>query len=91
MKQKTVPVNQENNNVEFDHEKLMLMNKFLYEVHKQIRDKQLNKTAFASLLGVSLSYLSQVFHGSKPLTFEMLVKFQRVLKIEFEVSIKGNR
>ena len=73
---------------EFDHELRMLMNKFLYEVYRQILHKRLSKSALASRLQVTPGYLSQVFHSKKPLTFEMLVKMQRILNIEFEIKAK---
>ena len=71
---------------EFDHELRTLMNKFLYEVYKQVRNNRLSKSALASRLQVTPGYLSQVFHSKKPLTFEMLVKMQRILNIEFEIK-----
>jgi plasmid maintenance system antidote protein VapI len=71
---------------EFNHELHMLMNKFLYEVYKHILNNRLSKSALASCLQVSPGYLSQIFHNKKPLTFEMLVKMQRTLNIEFEIK-----
>jgi transcriptional regulator with XRE-family HTH domain len=75
---------------ELDHEVELLMKKFLYEVYKQIRVKKLNKTDLAVLLRVSPGYLSQLFHGQKPLTFSMLARLQQVLHIEFEITARSH-
>ena len=73
----------------FNEEVQLLINKFLHEMYKQMLLKRVNKSKLAALAGVSPSYLSQVFQGKKPLTFTMLIKFQRVLNIEFDIKIKS--
>jgi plasmid maintenance system antidote protein VapI len=85
---KSISVDQKRERDEFDHEKEMLMKRFLYEVFKIIRGKKFSKSQLAQLLDVSPGYLSQVFHNKKPLTFDMLIKIQRVLKIEFEIKAR---
>ena len=85
---KSISVDQKRDKDEFDHEKEMLMKKFLYEVFKIIQSKKFSKSQFAQLLDVSPGYLSQVFHSKKPLTFVMLVKIQQVLQIEFEIKAR---
>ena len=85
---KSISVNQKRDKDELENEKEMLMKRFLYEVFRIIRGKQLSRTQFAQLLDVSPGYLSQVFHNKKPLTFEMLIKIQRVLQIEFEIKAR---
>jgi plasmid maintenance system antidote protein VapI len=83
----SISENQKRGREEFDHEKEMLMKRFLYEAFKIIQSKKVSKARFAQMLDVSPGYLSQVFHSKKPLTFEMLIKIQRVLKIEFEIKV----
>jgi len=79
---------QKNENEALHHDMQLLMKKFLYEVYKQLRHKGLSKSALASQVGVTPGYLSQVFHSKKPLTFQLLIKFQQVLNIEFEIKVK---
>jgi transcriptional regulator with XRE-family HTH domain len=69
----------------------LLSKKFLYEVYKQISIKKINRSALAKLLQVSPGYLSQIFHSKKPLTFEMLIRFQQVLQIEFEIKAQPDK
>lgn len=87
---KSISVDQKRERDELENEKEMLMKKFLYEVFRLIQSKKFSKSQFAQLLNVSPGYLSQIFHSKKPLTFEMLVKMQRVLKIEFEVRARSH-
>ena len=70
----------------------ILMKKFLHEIHVQLGNKKLSRKEFASRLGVGPSYLSQLFYNKKPLTFEILVKCQRIFQIEFDIKIiaEGN-
>jgi len=77
-------VNQE----ELEQQIEMLSKKFLYEVYKQARIKKLNRKDLATLLQKSPGYLSQIFHGKKPLTFELLIRFQQALQFEFEITTR---
>lgn len=77
--------NQKLDDEELQQEKQTLMNKFLHEIYKELLNKKISRTKFASLLDISPSYLSQIFYGKKQLTFEILVKCQQVLKIKFYV------
>lgn len=79
---------QKNSIMNFNEEVQLLINKFLNEVYKQMLSKRISKSKLAALVGVSPSYLSQVFQGKKPLTFTTLIKFQRALNIEFEIKAK---
>lgn len=83
---KSITNNHKQNAEELNNEVEILMKKFLYEVFKELCNKRLNKSQLASLLGVSPGYLSQIFHGKKPLTFEMLIKVQQALQIEFQIK-----
>jgi len=78
---------QKNEDGQLQQEVQTLMKKFLYEIYKQLRKKKLSRTEFASLLGISPSYLSQIFHSKKPLTFDMMVRCQQILQIEFEIKV----
>jgi transcriptional regulator with XRE-family HTH domain len=52
---------------------------------KIIKNKEL-----ASKLGVSPSYITQLFNGDKLLNFTMLAKLQRVFNVTFEIKAKRN-
>lgn len=82
-----LPRHQKNEDEQLQQEAQTLMKKFLYEIYKQLRAKRISRTEFASLLEISPSYLSQIFHSKKPLTFDILVRCQRILQIEFEITI----
>ena len=90
MKSKKVS-NEDKGKNELDHQVELLMKKFLYEVYKQMRIKKLNRTNLAALLQVSPGYLSQLFHGQKPLTFPLLARLQQVLHIEFEINARPHK
>lgn len=82
---KSIPDKQIKNS-DLDDQIEVLRKKFLYEIYLELRRKKLNKTALADLLEISPGYLSQIFHGKKALTFEMIIKFQQALQIEFEIK-----
>lgn len=85
VRRKSIPDKQIKNS-DLEDQIEVLRKKFLYEVYVELRRKKLNKTALADLLQISPGYLSQIFHGKKALTFEMIVRFQQVLKMEFEIK-----
>jgi hypothetical protein len=79
-----MPVHEE----ELEQQIEALSKKFLYEIYKQARSKKLNRKELAALLQISPGYLSQLFHSKKPLTFEMLIRVQQALHIEFDISAR---
>jgi transcriptional regulator with XRE-family HTH domain len=76
---------------ELDHEAHMIMFRFLSEIEEhQASGKYLKKNELASKLGVSPSYITQLFNGDKLLNFTMLAKLQKVFNITFEIKARKN-
>jgi hypothetical protein len=62
---------------ELDHEAHMIMFRFLSELEEYHDSaKSLKKNELAAKLGVSPSYIIQLFNGDKLLNFTMLAKIQ---------------
>jgi transcriptional regulator with XRE-family HTH domain len=69
----------------------MIMFRFISEIEEQVVDgKQLKKNEIASKLGVSPSYITQLFNGDKLMNFTMLAKIQKVFNITFEIKASKN-
>jgi transcriptional regulator with XRE-family HTH domain len=76
---------------ELDYEAHMLMFRFLSEIQKINSDgKTLKNKDLASKLGVSPSYITQLFNGTKMLNFTMLAKIQKAFNITFEIKASKN-
>lgn len=70
---------------EFEAERLQL--DILHTVSQQMERCNLTKSELASRLGVSRSYISQLFAGDTPLNLRTLAKLERVLGGRFRVGI----
>lgn len=68
-----------------DHDAYMLMAGYLSEIERVQEETKLKRNALASKIGITPSYLTQVFRGDKPLNFHTLAKIKRALKIKFFV------
>lgn len=76
---------------ELDHEAHMLMFRFLSEAEKsEAAGNNLRKRDIASKLGVSPSYITQLFNGDKLMNFTMLAKIQKAFDITFEIKAHKN-
>ena len=76
---------------ELDHEAHMIMFRFLSEVEEyHSGGKNIKRIELASKLGVSPSYITQLFKGAKLLNFTMLAKIQKAFNITFEVKARKN-
>lgn len=74
-----------------EHEKMVSMFKFLSKVQKELDRKNWPRKKLASEVGVSESYLSQLFHGEKVINLETMIKISQALNCEFELKlITGN-
>gem|GEM_PF-1309393 len=71
---------------EFAAERLQL--DILHVVSTQMRRNGLTRTDLAGHLGVSKSYVSQLFAGDTPLNLRTLAKIERTLGIRFKVSME---
>jgi len=76
---------------ELDYEAHMLMFRFLSEVEKISTESGIRKNKdLASKLGVSPSYITQIFNGDKLLNLTMLAKIQKAFSITFEIRARNN-
>jgi len=75
---------------ELDHEAHMLMFRFLSEVEKCNSGVTLKNRDLAKKLGVSPSYITQLFNGDKLMNFTMLAKIQKAFDITFEIKACRN-
>ena len=70
---------------EFAAERLQL--DILHVVSTQMRRSGLTRSDLAGHLGVSKSYVSQLFAGDTPLNLRTLAKIERALGTRFQVSM----
>lgn len=77
---------------EFQHEAQMIMFRFLSEIEK-INDtgNSLKKKELAEKLGVSPSYITQLYNGDKILNFTFLAKLQEAFDITFDIKAHSNK
>jgi len=66
----------------------LLMFRFLSIVEGKCKERGLNKKDLAKRLGVSASYISQIYNGSKFVNMITLAKIQKELDLKFEISEK---
>jgi len=65
---------------------LVLQDRFISEVDVLMEQHNLNKKELAKKLGVSSSFITQVFKGKKFMNFSNLAKLQEVFNIEFKIQ-----
>lgn len=70
---------------EFAAERLQL--DILHAVSTQMRRSGLSRSDLAGHLGVSKSYVSQLFAGDTPLNLRTLAKIERALGLRFQASL----
>lgn len=68
-------------------ESFLLMASFLSEIELILEKRRLTKANLATQIGISPSYLTQVFKGDKPLNFVTLAKIQKALDIQFVTRV----
>ncbi len=73
-----------------EHETKVLMSKFLNEIESRTEEKKINRKKLASLIGTSVSYITQLFRGDKVINLETLAKFQEALDFTFEIRSGSN-
>ncbi|MFO7891025.1 MAG: helix-turn-helix transcriptional regulator [bacterium] len=64
----------------------LLMARFLSEVETVRIERNLKKKDIARMLGISASYLSQLYNGDKLLNLETLARLQEALDIRFDIK-----
>jgi len=71
---------------EVKHLTQMLMYRFLSEIEKITDERSITRKDLANRIGVSASYLTQLYRGVKPLNIETLAKIEIVLDFRFDVK-----
>lgn len=66
----------------------ILMFRFLSIIEKKCEILGLNRKQLAKKIGTSPSFITQLYRGDKLVNMLTLAKFQRALKLEFEISEK---
>jgi plasmid maintenance system antidote protein VapI len=68
------------------HQAKIIMMKFLHEMEKSLGKQPLKKKELAAILGVSPSYVTQLYNGDKLINLEMIARIEQVFGIEFKVQ-----
>ena len=68
------------------HDAAMLSFRFISEINKIMLEKGMSKKMLASQVGISPSYVTQLFNGGKLVNCEILARFQKILNITFEIA-----
>lgn len=71
-----------------EHDARMIMFSFLSEIEKKFGSDHGFKKRIAKALGVSQSYITQLYNGDKLLNLTMIAKIQKELNITFQISTK---
>lgn len=71
---------------EVKHLAQMLMYRFLSEIEKITDERKIVRKELAKKIGVSPSYLTQLYRGVKPLNIETLAKIELVLDFRFDIK-----
>jgi len=80
-----------NEEEEIEHEAYMIMFRFLSELENlNSGSKPLKKKELAQKLGVSSSYITQLFNGTKLINLITLAKIEREFNVIFEVKARMN-
>jgi DNA-binding Xre family transcriptional regulator len=77
----------ENEEEKIEHEKMMAMFGFLSDVQKIIDEKGWSRQRLAAEIGVSPSYLSQLYSGNKVISLEMITKLTVALECNFDIKL----
>ena len=67
------------------HAKIIMM-KFLQAMEISMGKNKLNKKTLASMLGISPSYVTQLYNGDKLINLEMIARIEQAFGIEFKVQ-----
>lgn len=77
-----------NEEEEIEHEAYMLMFRFLSELEKLgSGDHPMRKNELAKKIGVSPSFITQLYNGSKLINLSTLAKIEKAFNISFEISV----
>jgi len=75
---------------DLEHDTKMIMYRFLSEVERISEEEGLNRKELAALIGISPSYLTQLFRGNKIINLQTIAKFQKAFNLTFEIKAVSN-
>jgi ribosome-binding protein aMBF1 (putative translation factor) len=78
----------ENEKDELKHNTQMIMFRFLSEIEKLAESEGMNRKDLALAIGVSPSFLTQLYRGTKTLNLETIAKFEMYFKVNFMINAK---
>lgn len=78
------------NEINIELERDMIQLRFISELEELMELKGINKMQLAGLLGVSASFLTQVFKAKKTLNLALLAKLNRIFDIRFEITSRSS-
>jgi ribosome-binding protein aMBF1 (putative translation factor) len=73
-----------------EQEAMMLAAQFLHDISRTMEARNMRLKDLAELLGVSKSYVTQIFRGDKLPNFKFMAKVQMMLDVKFKVSVTLN-
>jgi transcriptional regulator with XRE-family HTH domain len=65
---------------------LVLQDRFVSEIQKKMEESNYTKKKLANNIGVSASYITQVFRGNKFFNLNLLAAIQNILDIDFKIQ-----
>lgn len=75
------------NEADLKHDSQIIMFRFLSEIERLGEERKIkSRKELAEIIGISGSYLTQLFRGTKPLNIETIAKFQKAFNIKFEIK-----
>ncbi|HYD21702.1 MAG TPA: helix-turn-helix transcriptional regulator [Flavipsychrobacter sp.] len=74
-----------NKPVDIKHLEHMLSYRFLGELEQITDEKNINRKELAKMLGVSASYITQLYRGSKIVNMEFLAKVEQAFDFRFDI------
>ena len=69
----------------------LLMYRFLSEIEKVTAKRGISRKNLADMVGVSPSYITQLYQGKKTISLEFLAKMQIALDITFSIGIEKKK
>ncbi len=72
---------------QYELEKMSLHFAFLSGVEKVMAEKGISRKELAQRVGTSTGYLTQLFRGTKSVSFDMLAKIKTALNVDFNVEV----
>jgi ribosome-binding protein aMBF1 (putative translation factor) len=78
----------ENEKDELKHNTKIIMFRFLIEIEKLAEAEGMNRKDLALAIGVSPSFMTQLYRGTKTLNLETIAKFEMYFKVNFMINAK---